>query len=124
MFEHLITDDNRITVLQLVRNKDHDVVGHICIGNGYGVFRSQSLEEVAAYPTGKFDNVGLLVHYEPMYNQKTVVDGVTYPQTHTVPDIGDVCVWRGTPYSVTGVDVRIDIQGDLVGYTIRCSGGS
>lgn len=122
MFGHLVTDVNRIQVLQQILNRDGDVSATVVIGEGYGVFRTKTLEEVMAYTSSTFDSVGTLLFYTANEPQSIVVGNNTIV-THTEPRVGDTCTWRGMSYTLTGIEPRIDINGDLVGYTVRCSNG-
>jgi hypothetical protein len=123
MFEHLIQPENEIVVYETVKDRDENVLGSICIGTGYGIFRGQAVVEYVSNVSGKFNSVGILVYYEPSSGASVTVDGRIYDSTHSIPSIGDVCTCKGITYDITGVDPRPDIDGNLVGYTIRCSNG-
>lgn len=122
-FEWLVTPENIIEVREAVRNRDEDVIGEIVIGHGYGVFRGQNQVEYVGQPSAQFSHVGTLVFYAGTVGSITI-DGKTYDSTHTIPSVGDVCVWRDTRYDITGVDPHPDVHGDLIGYSIRCSNGA
>lgn len=125
MHEHLITADNAINVYEVVRDRDGTMVTSFVIGSGYGIFRGQSEEEFIKDGGATFKNVGILVHYTEDHTILIPTDSNApqYTKSHYVPQIGDRCTYRGVTYDITGVAVRPDINGTVVGYTIWCSNG-
>lgn len=123
ILEHLCTPENLIEVLEVQTDRDGDETISFVIGTGYGVFRGQAMEEFVQGGASKFNSVGTLVLYTEADPDPVMLNGKIYKATKTKPYIGGACRWRGTEYDVTGVDPRVDINGDLVGYTIRCSNG-
>lgn len=115
MLDHLVVEENKIEVFEVVKDRDEAEISRVRIGFGYGIFRGQSTEEFAMMGSAAFTNIGTLVHYTS--------DTDSNPRSHSTPQIGDVCTWRGKEYYVSGVSPRPDIYGELVGYTIRCSNG-
>lgn len=122
-FEWLITPENRIEVIEHVKNRDEDHIADLVIGYGYGVFRGQTAVEYSSQNAGSFNHVGILIDYHTLPNASVTVDGKVYKATHKYPEIGDVCTWRGITFAITGVDPRPNVHGDLVGFTVRCSSG-
>ena len=122
-FDWLMTPENRIEVVEYIKNRDEDIVAEIVIGYGYGIFRGQGEVEYTSQQSSSFSHVGILVDYTIVENAEIVVDGVVYKATHKYPAINDACTWRGITFSITGVDPRPDVHGDLVGFTVRCSNG-
>lgn len=122
-FEWLVTPENIIEVREAVRNRDEDVIGEIVIGHGYGVFRGQNQVGYVGQSSAQFSHVGTVVFYEGT-DGSISIDGKVYDNTHNVPRVGDVCIWRGIRYDITGVDPHPDVHGDLIGYSIRCSNGA
>lgn len=118
MLEYLIVEDNKIEVYERVLDRDNTEITRLHIGTGYGIFRGQSVEEFAMMGSADFTNIGILVHYSENHEE---VEGST--KTHFIPNIGDVCVWHGKEYYISGVSPRPDIYGDMIGFTIRCSNG-
>lgn len=118
MFEHLVEPINKIEVFEIILDRDGAEVSRIRIGSGYGLFRGQSTEEFAMMGSAAFTNIGTLVHYTEDTSELEDQE-----RSHTVPQIGDVCTWRGQEYYISGVSPRPDIYGELVGYNIRCSNG-
>ena len=123
MLEHLITPDNLVEVLEVQTDRDGDETIKFVIGIGYGIFRGQSMTEFVQGGAGKFSSVGTLLFYEEKTPEPLTVGNRTYIASKTKPYIGGACRWRGVEYDITGVDTRVDIDGDLIGYTIRCSNG-
>lgn len=123
MLEHLCTPENLIEVLEVQVDRDGDESVVFVIGTGYGVFRGQAIEEFVQGGAGKFNSVGTLVFYTASNPEPITVGSRTYTAQHSEPYIGGACTWRGTRYDITGVDPHVDIHGDLIGYTIRCSNG-
>ena len=122
-FDWLMTPENRIEVVEYIKNRDEDIVAAIVIGYGYGIFRGQGEVEYTSQQSSSFSHVGILIDYTIVENAEAVVDGVIYKATHKYPAINDSCTWRGITFSITGVDPRPDVHGDLVGFTVRCSNG-
>ena len=123
MLEHLCIPENLIEVFEVQTDRDGDETIQFLIGTGYGVFRGQAMEEFVQGGAGKFNSVGTLVFYTGNKPDPIEVGGKLYKSTKTIPYIGGTCKWRGVEYDITGVDPRIDINGDLIGYTIRCANG-
>lgn len=121
-FDWLKTPENRIEVIETITNRDGDPIADIVIGTGYGIFRGQTSVEYTSTRAADFNHVGILIEYTPIV-ESTVAIGEDLYATHMYPEIGDACVWRGIRFSVTGVDPRPDVHGDLVGFTVRCSSG-
>ena len=121
-FDWLLIPENRIDIVQTITNRDGDIVESIVIGTGYGIFRGQTAIEYTAQTSGSFNHVGILIAYEPKQPHTFVVDGKDIV-THQYPEIRDYAVWRGMRFSITGVDPRPNVHGDLVGFTVRCSSG-
>lgn len=122
-FDWIQTPENQIQVIETIINKDQDPIADIVIGSGYGIFRGQTSVEYTSQQAGKFNHVGILIYYTTNTDASVTVDGDVYSATHKYPEIGDSCIWRGVRFSITGVDPRPDINGDLVGFTVRCSSG-
>lgn len=122
-FEWFITPENRIEVIEHVKNRDEDHIADLVIGYGYGVFRGQTAVEYISQNAGDFNHVGVLIDYHTLPNASVTVNGKVYKATHNYPEIGDVCTWRGITFAITGVDPRPNVYGDLVGFTVRCSSG-
>lgn len=123
MLEHLCTPENRIEVKEVIIDRNQDTIAEIVIGVGYGIFRGQSQIEYMSQASAKFKNVGTLVFYEPTNPAPITIGGKQYRATHMYPKENDICVWRDTRYTISGVDSRPDVHGDIVGYTVRCSSG-
>lgn len=122
-FEWLATPGNEISVMEVIKDRDEDVICELTIGQGYGIFRGQNQVEYIGQSSAQFSHVGILVFYDAV-TSTAEINGVTYTASHTQPRIGDVCVWHGVRYDITAVDPHPDVHGDLVGYTVRCSSGA
>ena len=122
-FEWLITPENRIEVIEHVKNRDGDPIADLVIGYGYGVFRGQTAVEYSSQNAGSFNHVGILIDYHILSDASVTVDDKVYKATHSYPEIEDSCTWRGITFAITGVDPRPNVYGDLVGFTVRCSNG-
>lgn len=118
MLEYLIDTYNMIDVYERVLDRDGTETARLHIGSGYGIFRGQSVEEFAMLGSANFTSIGILIHYSE--DHSTEEAGT---KTHFTPGIGDICIWHGQEYYISGVSSRPDIHGELVGYTIRCSNG-
>lgn len=123
MLEHLITPENLIEVLEVQTDRDGDESAVFVVGTGYGVFRGQAMDEFVLGGDGTFSSVGTLLFYKAQHPEPITVNGRTYYPTKTEPYIKGSCRWRGITFVITGVDHRVDIDGNLVGYTIRCANG-
>ena len=121
-FDWLISPDNKIEIIQTIVNRDGDPLEDITIGVGYGIFRGQTTVEYTAPNSGAFNHVGIVTDYIPEPSHVLIVDGREIT-THKYPEIGDSAVWRGVRFSITGVDPRPNVHGDLVAFTVRCSSG-
>lgn len=124
MLDHLCVPENRIEVVERITDRNEDIIAELVIGSGYGIFRGLNQVEYVGGASASFSHVGTLVFYTSADPTEIVVAGKTYTTTHTKPQIGDKCVWRGTSYIVTGVNTCPDIHGDLVGFTILCDTGN
>lgn len=109
MLNHLKTSGNSIKIVKPVLNSDHDVVGEVLVGTGYGIARTLSNEELANDAFAKFSHAIVVVHY------KDALDA------GGVPNINMIAVWQGSKYHIGGVRQQYDIHGNFVGYVLLCN---
>lgn len=109
MLNHLKTSGNSIKIVKPVLNSDHDVVGEVLVGTGYGIARTLSNEELANAAFAKFSHAIVMAHYA-----ETLDAG-------GVPNINMIAVWQGSEYHIGGVRQQYDIHGNLVGYVLLCN---
>ena len=111
MLNHLKTSGNSIKIVKPVLNSDHDVVGEVLVGTGYGIARTLSNEELANDAFAKFSHALVMAHYAQAMD------------AGEEPNINMVAVWRGNDYHIGGVRQQYDIHGGFVGYVLLCNGG-
>jgi len=109
MLNHLKTSGNSIKIVKPVLNSDHDVVGEVLVGTGYGIARTLSNEELANAAFAKFRHAIVVAHYKDALG------------TGEVPNINMIAMWQGTEYHIGGVRQQYDIHGNFVGYVLLCN---
>lgn len=109
MLNHLKTSGNSIKIVKPVLNSDHDVVGEVLVGTGYGIARTLSNEELANDAFAKFSHALVMAHYT-----ESLDAGVA-------PNINMIAVWQGSEYHIGGVRQQYDIHGNFVGYVLLCN---
>ena len=109
MLNHLKTSGNSIKIVKPVLNNDHDVVGEVLVGTGYGIARTLSNEELANDAFAKFSHALVMAHY----TQAMDAGGE--------PNINMIAVWQGNDYHIGGVRQQYDIHGNFVGYVLLCN---
>lgn len=109
MLNHLKTSGNSIKIVKPVLNSDHDVVGEVLVGTGYGIARTLSNEELANAAFAKFNHAIVMAHY------KEALDA------GEAPNINMIAMWQGTEYHIGGVRQQYDIHGNFVGYVLLCN---
>jgi len=109
MLNHLKTSGNSIKIVKPVLNSDHDVVGEVLVGTGYGIARTLSNEELANDAFAKFSHALVMAHYTQALD------------AGEEPNINMVAVWQGTEYHIGGVRQQYDIHGNFVGYVLLCN---
>ena len=109
MLSHLKTSGNSIRIVKPVLNSDHDVVGEVLVGTGYGIARTLSNEELANAAFAKFSHAIVVAHYKDALG------------TGEVPNINMIAMWQGTEYHIGGVRQQYDIHGNFAGYVLLCN---
>ena len=109
MLNHLKTSGNSIKIVKPVLNSDHDVVGEVLVGTGYGIARTLSNEELANAAFAKFSHAIVMAHYTQALD------------AGEVPNINMIAIWQGAEYHIGGVRQQYDIHGNFVGYVLLCN---
>ena len=86
-FEWLITPENRIEVIEYVKNRDDDHIADLVIGYGYGVFRGQTAVEYISQNAGDFNHVGVLIDYNILPDASVTIDGKVYKAEYNIPGV-------------------------------------
>ena len=109
MLNHLKTSGNSIKIVKPVLNSDHDVVGEVLVGTGYGIARTLSNEELANAAFAKFSHAIVMAHYTQALD------------AGEVPNINMIAIWQGAEHHIGGVRQQYDIHGNFVGYVLLCN---
>lgn len=109
MLNHLKTSGNSIKIVKPVLNSDHDVVGEVLVGTGYGIARTLSNEELANDAFAKFKHAIVMAHYTEALD------------AGEAPNINMIAIWQGAEYHIGGVRQQYDIHGNFVGYVLLCN---
>lgn len=115
MLSHLSVEANRVMVMRGEKNRDGDVIVEVVIGEGFGLFRTKSMEEIGKNGPSDFEWIGMLVGYQSCISDGRDNGGEFAPMT------GDVCTWRGQDFYIGSVHERFDVHGVFAGYLLECS---
>ena len=123
MLNHIRTEKNKVIFSFIVKDKHGDVITTIPIGDTYGIVYTRSDEELKDSKYSTYDTCGIFIDYTGYASVSVTVNGEVYTAPRNTPDIGDSFTWRGKTYYVGGVEPKINIWGDLVGYKVYTKNG-